>query len=323
MKVYSNEIAQDVRAVLCGERIQKTLQSIIKTGEKNGTFEAVASTDDLDRHGEKVVQEGIDASNWNKNPVILYGHNSWNLPIGMGTRIWTEKKGKSVITKVSGVFAGHKEAQEVRELYDMGFSAMSIGFIQKEYDDEKKVIQKSELLEASFVAIPANPKAVKELVEKGFDVKKYVEKGLIKATDPVAEKDLEEKEDEEKKDLEQVERMLVEKGIEGEENEDEENEDEKEKEKKKEKKNEKDHEEQVVKSIIGGALEDIKKTMVSKEDLNALSERIGVLESGVEKLVNAGLEDSKEVKEEIGKEYNRKRIQNAVSNLSGVLQDLK
>lgn len=141
--------------------------------EENGTFEVIASTEDVDRMGEVVRSDGWMLENFNKNPVILFGHDHGSLPIGKATS--AEVRDRELIVK--GVFASHENAQKVRKLYEEGImKAVSVGFIPHEMDGN--IITSAELLEVSFVPIPANSEAlalafdnehsVNELAQKGF-----------------------------------------------------------------------------------------------------------------------------------------------------------
>ena len=69
------------------------VESIDKDDE--GVLEvAVASDSIVDRHGEIVSQEGWELKNFKKNPQLLWGHNSNELPIGKVKKIWFEGEGK-------------------------------------------------------------------------------------------------------------------------------------------------------------------------------------------------------------------------------------
>jgi hypothetical protein len=123
-------------------------------------------------------------------------HDYSSLPIGMSTNIYVES-GKLV---AEGKFApadANPFAQQVRKLYDLGMvNATSVGFIPKEYDGSKSgVISKSELLEFSFVPVPANPYALRlsqvqklgidmnMLRTKGIEIKEEAEPAPAPATD--------------------------------------------------------------------------------------------------------------------------------------------
>ena len=116
----------------------------------------VISTDDQDRQGEKVNQAGLDFSFFLKSPVVLWGHNYSEPPVGICTRVWREGNK----TMGEGKWAPTPFAQELRKLYDLGMlRAVSIGFIPKELDEDGNTV-KGEVLEFSFVSVPANPYAL-------------------------------------------------------------------------------------------------------------------------------------------------------------------
>lgn len=164
------------------------------------SFEVIASTEGQDRDGEVIMQDGIDTANYLKNPVILFGHDYWSLPIGKATGI-EKRDGKTIIR---GVFASEEAnpmAERVFRLYKEGIiTAVSIGFIPKRYEGNR--IVECELLELSFVPVPANPEALsimnwaKELIgmakevkmtsELAFAVKSAINAG-VKVAEPYAE----------------------------------------------------------------------------------------------------------------------------------------
>jgi hypothetical protein len=53
-----------------------------------GEVEFVVSTDSWDSHGERISVDGIDIKDYKKNPVVLWGHDGFNLPIAKTTKIW-------------------------------------------------------------------------------------------------------------------------------------------------------------------------------------------------------------------------------------------
>ena len=119
-----------------------------------------------DRFGEIVNPFGMDDSNFRKNPVVLFGHNSRNLVIGKNISLSADNYGVKAITK----FADTDTGRDLYRLNKEGFlNAWSIGFLPVG-DITKKVhsvtketysyIDKWELLEYSSVPIPANPDAL-------------------------------------------------------------------------------------------------------------------------------------------------------------------
>lgn len=153
----------------------------------SGTFRVIISTSDIDRQGESVDQKGWDLTFFKMNPIVLWAHDYAQLPIGVATSVEV-KDGKLV---AEGKFApadANPFAQQVRKLYDLGMvNTTSVGFIPKEYDGTKSgVISKSELLEFSFVPVPANPYAVRlsQVKEFGIDLGMLRSKGLEVKEEP-------------------------------------------------------------------------------------------------------------------------------------------
>lgn len=162
---------------------QTAIVSLTKsaTDQDSGTFKVVASTSDTDRQGESVKQDGWDLAFFKANPVVLWAHDYGALPIGMCTSIEV-KDGKLVAEGKFAPAEANPFAQQVRKLYDLGMvNTTSVGFIPKEYDTkEAGVITKSELLEFSFVPVPANPYALRlnQIKELGIDTAMLKIKGI-------------------------------------------------------------------------------------------------------------------------------------------------
>lgn len=160
-----NEILNKISTKEVVELIAKT-----KAAGDSGTFEVVISTEDLDRQGEIVKQEGIDFGNYMQNPVVLWGHDYYSLPIGVTESI--EKRDGKTIAK--GRFAPEEAnpfAQQVRRMYEAGMvRTTSVGIIPQE--SAEGVITRCELLEYSFVPVPANPYALslRQVKELGLDL---------------------------------------------------------------------------------------------------------------------------------------------------------
>ena len=147
---------------------------------EGGKFEVTASTGQEDRLGDTINPDGWELRNFRKNPVMLWAHDNFAPPIARATRVWIEDKK----LKLKGEFAPTPFAQELRVLVEGGFlNAVSVGFIPL-FEDEKGMIdiegkmyrraegeeiksmeekklhggmrfEKQELLEVSWVAVPA------------------------------------------------------------------------------------------------------------------------------------------------------------------------
>lgn len=186
-KKLSKEIGDELNNRLL---VKEAIDLISKTkdaGADSGTFEVIISTDDEDRHGEVVAVDSWNFNNYMKNPIVLFGHDYYSLPIGICDSITQE--GNKIIAK--GRFApmdANPFAQQCRKLYDLGIlKATSVGFIAEEI--QGNVITKAQLLEFSFVPVPANPYALslRQVKELGIDSNMLRAKGIdIKEVEEVA-----------------------------------------------------------------------------------------------------------------------------------------
>lgn len=160
------------------ELIAKTKSS---SDEDAGSFKSVVSTSDQDRQGEKVNQNGWDLTFYKGNPVVLWAHDYASLPIGVCTSIGLVD-GKLVAEGKWAPADANPFAQQVRRLYDLGMvRATSVGFIPKEWDEkDSSSITKQELLEFSFVPVPANPMAltIDQVKTLGIDTSFMKTKGI-------------------------------------------------------------------------------------------------------------------------------------------------
>ena len=122
----------------------------------------VCSTPDVDRAGEVVVQEGLDFSHYMANPVVLFAHDPAQ-PIARAVRLGLEG-GNLVATVQFPPAAVSAKADEVYGLIQAGvLNTVSLGFAPLEVEPMDPALPKGpvrylagELLELSFVAVPAN-----------------------------------------------------------------------------------------------------------------------------------------------------------------------
>lgn len=128
--------------------------------------EITLSTNGLNRDGYRVMTEGLQLENFRKNPVIMYNHALGGMPIGRWTNIRVEND-KLLATPV---FDEKDELGAVaKRKYEEGFlSAVSIGFIPLTFSKDVKyllpgqtyeTVLTADVIEASFVPIPSNPKS--------------------------------------------------------------------------------------------------------------------------------------------------------------------
>ncbi len=170
-KRLTDEVKASFSTKLADKAFSDMLLKVKEAGADTGTFKVIVSTQDKDRQGDIVMQNGWDLSFYKLNPVVLWAHDYSELPIGMCTLI--EVQGNQLVAE--GKFAPHEFAQDVRKLYDLGMmSTTSVGFIPRQFDaNDSYVITAAELLEFSFVPVPANPYAlsVRQMKELGLEAR--------------------------------------------------------------------------------------------------------------------------------------------------------
>ena len=167
--------------------VSKTFSSDVKTLEDERMVVAKISTTDVDRDGDVMMPSGIDLSNFRENPVVLFGHDSSQLPVAKAVRITTEANSVTAEVKFAERPPEHPDAAEwnpdtMLSMFKQGIlRAFSVGFIIPEggarlatkkdrgrFPGVRRVISKWQLLEFSVVPIPSNPGALATAVSKGI-----------------------------------------------------------------------------------------------------------------------------------------------------------
>jgi len=123
-----------------------------------GEVEFVVSTNALDAHGERIDVAGINTKDYMKNPVVLWGHDGFNLPIAKTTKIWKENGKLMARAKfyLKDTFAN----KVYNYIIDGYLNAVSIGGMVQEWADDGITIAKMSMKEFSVVSIPANQEAL-------------------------------------------------------------------------------------------------------------------------------------------------------------------
>lgn len=153
----TDEVGKKISEAFSSQSFKEFVEQT-KAATDTGTFEVIISTSDMDRQGESVNQNGWDLEYYKKNPVVLWGHDYYSLPIGVCDSIELVE-GKLIAKGRFAPESANPFAQQVRRLYDLKIiRATSVGFIARE--TEGNSITKAELLEFSFVPVPANPHAL-------------------------------------------------------------------------------------------------------------------------------------------------------------------
>ena len=158
-----------------------------KAEERTATF--VASTEAVDSHGDIVDQASWQLDHFKANPIVLYGHNSRDLPIGKATDV-AVKNGQLEATIKFASAEANPRAEEVWRLVQEGIlRAVSVGFLPTNGNYEKRdgkdvFVWRSPILkEISVVPVPANHEALARL-KKAFAAANDEQTPALPGTNP-------------------------------------------------------------------------------------------------------------------------------------------
>lgn len=180
---------------MSGARQPVFKQAEISLDEGQRTARFIASTNTIDRYGDIVEQEW-ELTNFWKNPVFLWSHNSWGPPIGTVREFTTNNERTQTVARVEFMPEGIDE--EVDKLCKMVqlrlLRAVSVGFRALEMEDilddrgrwDGYRFLRSELIELSLCTIPANQEAIQ--LAKSIDpdprfLRRVFADGIIRAND--------------------------------------------------------------------------------------------------------------------------------------------
>jgi len=142
------------------------------------TVDFVASTDIVDSHGEIVDQNSWRLDDYLKNPVVLFAHNSRELPIGRCIDLSVRNGGRGQQLECRIEFASEemnpKAEQVFRMVQEKFLRAVSVGFVPKSYRWEMRdgeeiwVWADCILKEISVTPVPANPETLAKMKSKAL-----------------------------------------------------------------------------------------------------------------------------------------------------------
>lgn len=140
---------------------------------EQGIFEAMISTESVDREGDIVRATGAKLANFLKNPVVLWAHNYYEPPVARALSVEIIP-GEGLKSRFQfPEWDTNPQADVIRRLWSGGFlNATSIGFIpikSKPIDEDKnedvwwgpRDYVEWELIEYSIVPVPANQDALR------------------------------------------------------------------------------------------------------------------------------------------------------------------
>lgn len=134
--------------------------------EESRSIDVIASTGTVDSYNERIDQTSWQLDRYLANPVVLYAHDSDELPIGTASNVGVvDGKLQATITFVTADL--NPQAEQVFQLMKAKvLRAVSVGFRchsyrwEVEQDREFLTLADCELLEISVVPVPANPEAL-------------------------------------------------------------------------------------------------------------------------------------------------------------------
>lgn len=128
----------------------------------------ILSDESLNEKGFRVLTKGIDLSQFEKNPVVLYNHNRFEGTIGKAI---VQKQADKLVAKEITFYEGNEYAKDKKQKFEGGFlNAFSVGIQIIETSDDIKsllpgqryaTVTKSKLIEFSLCEFPANQNAVR------------------------------------------------------------------------------------------------------------------------------------------------------------------
>lgn len=140
-------------------------------------------------YGVSVKIDGIHTDQFEKNPVMFYQHNDWNMPVGKWENLRKEN-GKLLADAVFDYDDEDKEVKRMIKKVEAGFIKMAScglvdldGIRNPEGTEDKIVIEKCRLREASIVPIGGNHNAMRLYDKEGNLIELQDEKDTLKLAD--------------------------------------------------------------------------------------------------------------------------------------------
>tara|TARA_Y100000310_G_scaffold246897_1_gene252345 strand:+ start:235 stop:993 length:759 start_codon:yes stop_codon:yes gene_type:complete len=150
--------------------------------EDAGLVSAVVSTEDVDRDGDVIRQEGWDLAHFSAHPILLSSHNYRGLTNQIGEWTQMQVEGSQLVGHAKYYIGeGNEEADWGFKLATKGRAAYSVGFVPdmskaKQIEANGNLSYEytgQELLEVSQVTVPSNPQALQAM--KGMSLHPDVE----------------------------------------------------------------------------------------------------------------------------------------------------
>lgn len=141
--------------------------------DSNKSYRFIGTSEVKDRDGEIVLLDGWDFSNYKNNPIVLWGHENRDLPIGKVTAILKDETKRVIYFDVE-FSESYELGKTVRGLVEEGIlRATSLGFRVLDWEwgenADAWLLTKCELFELSIVNVPANQEAIIQDTSKDIE----------------------------------------------------------------------------------------------------------------------------------------------------------
>ena len=169
------------QAVLRGEKLSGVAIRRAETGELREVDQAartitiVAGTSNLVRDHMRILVDGYDLSQYQRNPVVPWSHNYWDPPVAKCVDMRTEN-GSLICRDLFPPEGVYPFADMIFKMYshpERFLRAASIGLnpLEHETQDDVLVITKSEVMEHSLCLIGVDPGCLTMARAAGIDVR--------------------------------------------------------------------------------------------------------------------------------------------------------
>lgn len=152
-----------------------TLNVTSKAASNGRVIRFVGSDESIDRDGDTISVDGWDIGAYMKNPVVLYGHDYSDMPVGRAVSVTIDKRTRQLLFDIyfptieeisTNPKTPSEHALKVDAIYNMAkagiLNTVSVGFRGIDYEATAtgRAYKKQELMEISIVPVPANPNAI-------------------------------------------------------------------------------------------------------------------------------------------------------------------
>jgi HK97 family phage prohead protease len=136
--------------------------------DEDRTVEVIASTEDIDGH-RTILRGPWRLDRFRSNPVVLFSHNSRELPIGTASDVRVTDKQLRAKVEFSTADLNEKAEQVWKNVKAKKVRGVSVGFFphsvkfETHEDRDVLVLSDLELMELSITPVPSNPQALAQL----------------------------------------------------------------------------------------------------------------------------------------------------------------